>query len=117
MTPPDGVAGEIAGAVHSRIRHDSARGHVTGTAQYIDDLPLLPGTLEVAFVTSPHAHARIVAIDTAKARAMSGVHAVLTAADIPGRIDVGPIFEGEPILADGVVEHVGHPVAVVAAES
>jgi xanthine dehydrogenase large subunit len=115
MTPPDGIAADIAGAVHKSIKHDSARGHVTGSAQYIDDLPNVPGTLELALVTSPHAHARIVAIDATRALALPGVHAVVSAGDVPGVNDIGPIFKGEPILADGVAEYVGHPVAAVAA--
>ena len=76
---------------------------------------MLPGTQHAWLVTSPHPHARIVRIDTAKAEAAPGVAAVITAADIPGHNDVAPIFSGEPALADGVVEYVGHPIAAVAA--
>ena len=109
--------GDIRGAVHSSVRHDSARGHVTGSARYIDDMPLLPGTQEIVLVTSPHAHARIVSIDTSVALAMDGVRGIATAADIPGHNDIGPIFEGEPVLADGVAEYAGAPVAAVAADT
>ena len=109
--------GDIRGAVHSSVRHDSARGHVTGSARYIDDMPLLPGTQEIVLVTSPHAHTRIVSIDTSVALAMDGVRGIATAADIPGHNDIGPIFEGEPVLADGVAEYAGAPVAAVAADT
>ena len=102
-------------AVFARAAHDSALEHVTGRAQFIDDMPELPGTLEVVLVTSPHAHAEIVGIDAAPARATPGVHAVLTAADIPGTNDIGPITDGEPALACGVAEYAGAPVAAVAA--
>ncbi|MBO21823.1 MAG: xanthine dehydrogenase molybdopterin binding subunit [Rhodospirillaceae bacterium] len=107
----------IRGAVQSSVRHDSARGHVTGSARYIDDMPLLPGTQEIVLVTSPHAHARIVSVDTSVALAMDGVRGIVTAADIPGHNDIGPIFDDEPVLADAVVEYAGAPVAAVAADS
>ena len=61
--------GRIRGGVHAPVRHDSAVGHVTGRALYLDDVPNVPGTLEAALVLSPHAHARIRHIDlVARAR-------------------------------------------------
>ena len=48
-----------AAACMREVRHDSAVGHVTGRALYLDDMPTVPGTLEAALVLSPHAHARI----------------------------------------------------------
>jgi len=98
-------------------RHDSAQKHVTGGAVYIDDMPELPGTLHGALLLSPKAHARIRAIDTAAARAMPGVAAVVTAADVPGANDIGPILRNEPMLAAGSVEYIGDPVAAVAADT
>ena len=109
--------GDIRGAVHSNVRHDSAHGHVTGVARYIDDMPLLPGTQEIVLVTSPHAHARIVSVDVSAARAMDGVRGIATAADIPGHNDVGPIFDGEPVLADGIADYAGAPIVAVAADT
>ncbi|MEP4380240.1 MAG: xanthine dehydrogenase molybdopterin binding subunit [Alphaproteobacteria bacterium] len=109
--------GDIRGAVHSSVRHDSARGHVSGLARYIDDMPLLPGTQEIVLVTSPHAHARIVSVDVSAARNMDGVRGIATAADIPGHNDIGPIFEGEPVLADGIADYAGAPVVAVAADT
>ena len=70
-----------------------------------------------SIVTSPHAHARIISIDGARALAMAGVHAVLTAEDIPGHNDIAPVFSDEPVLASGTAEYVGHPVALVVAET
>ena len=55
---------------------------LTGRGRFVDDIKL-PGTLHACFVRSPHAHARIRSIDAAAARAMPGVHAVLTADDLP----------------------------------
>ncbi|MBO6782729.1 MAG: xanthine dehydrogenase molybdopterin binding subunit [Alphaproteobacteria bacterium] len=111
------AAEDIVGAVHTKVRHDSSRGHVTGSARYIDDMPVLPGTLEIFLVTSPHPHARIVSVEADAARRADGVHAVLSAADIPGHNDVGPVFENEPILAEGVAEYAGMPVVAIAAEA
>ncbi len=89
--------------------------HVTGSAVYIDDMPVLPRTQEAWLATSPHPHAQILSIDCARARAVPGVSAVIAAADIPGVNDVAPVFRGEPVLAEGAVEYVGHPVAAVSA--
>ncbi|MEX2453595.1 MAG: xanthine dehydrogenase molybdopterin binding subunit [Rhodospirillaceae bacterium] len=111
------AARDVVGAVHSRMRHDSAVRHVTGRALYIDDMPVPPGTQEAALVLSPHAHARILSIDVSAALAMPGVSAAVTAADIPGRNDVGPVFPDEPVLAAGIADYVGAPVAAVAADS
>src|ERR1700704_4910246 len=63
---------------------------LTGRARFVDDIKL-PGLLHACFVRSPHPHARIGAIDTAAAQAMPGVHAVLTADDMPGRLACDPI--------------------------
>jgi aerobic carbon-monoxide dehydrogenase large subunit len=63
---------------------------LTGRAYFVGDIKL-PGMLHGCFVRSPHPHARIGAIDAAKALAMPGVHAVLTARDMPGRLATDPI--------------------------
>ena len=105
----------IRGGVHSAVRHDSAVGHVTGRALYIDDVPNVPGTLETSLVLSPHAHARIRRIDFSRALAAPGVVAAIAAADIPGKNDIGPIRPDEPLLPADLVEYEGQPVAAVAA--
>ncbi|MGK4581066.1 xanthine dehydrogenase family protein molybdopterin-binding subunit [Kitasatospora sp. HPMI-4] len=81
------------------------------------------GLLWGAVLRSPHPHARIVAIDTAPALALPGVHAVVTAADlppgpegIPDGAPSGPVAADRPILACGVVRHHGEPIAAVAAD-
>jgi xanthine dehydrogenase large subunit len=107
--------GRVRGGVHAAMRHDSAVGHVTGAARYLDDVPTVPGTLEAALVLSPHAHARVGRIDLSCALAAPGVAAAVTAADIPGKNDIAPIRSDEPALAAGVVEYEGQPVAAIAA--
>ena len=108
---------QVAGAVHSAVRHDSALKHASGAAVYVDDLPAPPGTLEAALLLSPHAHARIRSIRSAAAAGAPGVAAVVTAARIPGANDVAPVFRDEPVLAGDLAEYAGQPVAAVAADT
>ena len=108
-------AGRTRGAVHAAVGHDSAVAHVTGAARYLDDVPVVPGTLEAALVLSPHAHARIRRVDLSAARAAPGVVAAITAADIPGKNDIAPMRSDEPALAADVAEYDGQPVAAIAA--
>lgn len=90
---------------------------VQGKAQFTGDLPLPAGTLHAAVSTSPHAHATFSRIDTSAALREPGVVAVLTARDIPGINDIGNLFHDEPLLAHGRVECVGHPYALVFADT
>jgi xanthine dehydrogenase large subunit len=72
--------------------------------------------LSVYPVQAPHAHARILAIDTTAALALPGVHAVLTAGDVPGENDTGPIFHDEPLIPPDTVLFHGQAVAWVVAD-
>ncbi|MBR0682715.1 xanthine dehydrogenase molybdopterin binding subunit [Roseomonas eburnea] len=100
------------------IPHDSALAHATGAARFADDLAEPPGLLHGALVLSPVAHGLLAALDTATARALPGVVAVLTAADIPGANDVSPSGKGgETLFAERTVEHHGQPIALVLAET
>ena len=87
---------------------------VTGQQLYADDL-VLPRMLWCKLLRSPHPHARIVAIDTAGARALPGVHAVLTGADLPIPFGILPVSQDEHALCPEVVRFIGDPVAAVAA--
>ncbi len=89
---------------------------VTGDFEYASDL-WAPGMLHGATVRSPHAHAAIESIDLEPARAMPGVRAVLTAADVPGKSAFGLEFSDQPVLAGQTVRYEGEPVAVVAADN
>ncbi|MDD2877413.1 MAG: xanthine dehydrogenase molybdopterin binding subunit [Acidiphilium sp.] len=97
------------------VPHESAHLHVTGTAAYIDDVPERAGTLHAALGLSPVGAGRLIGIDTGFLRALPGVVAVLTAADIPAINDCGPIFHDDPILAEDDVRHCGQPVFVIVA--
>ncbi|MFZ2145378.1 MAG: molybdopterin cofactor-binding domain-containing protein, partial [Xanthobacteraceae bacterium] len=105
----------IRGGVHAAVRHDSAAGHVTGAARYLDDVPTVPGTLEAALVLSTRPHARIRQLDLSHALAAPGVVAAIAAGDIPGKNDIAPIRSNEPALAADIVEYEGQPIAAIAA--
>ena len=109
--------GDIRGAVHTNMRHDSAVKHVTGRAIYIDDMPVPQHCQETALVLSPYAYARIVSIDISQAVGMPGVSAVVSAKDIEGKNDIAPVFSDEPLLAEGTADYAGMPVAAVAADT
>jgi CO/xanthine dehydrogenase Mo-binding subunit len=88
---------------------------VTGRARYVNDVRL-PGTLFAKFLLSPLPHARIRSIDTTAAKAVPGVHAVLTGQDI-GLHYFGRVLYDWPVLAYERVLFVGERVAAVAAET
>jgi CO/xanthine dehydrogenase Mo-binding subunit len=87
---------------------------VTGGGRYACDLRF-PRLLEGLVVRSTRPHARIRAIDTAAARAVPGVRAVVTAADVPNGL-WGSAMKDQPSMATDVVRYLGEPVAAVAAE-
>jgi CO/xanthine dehydrogenase Mo-binding subunit len=103
------------GALHSPEFRAEGRDKVTGRAAYAADMTL-PNTLWAAFAESPVAHARILAIDTTAARAVPGVHAVLTATDI-GQRYLGRALMDWPVLAGDKVLFIGQHVAAVAADT
>jgi xanthine dehydrogenase large subunit len=105
------------GAAGAPVRHDSAHLHVAGEAAYTDDILEARGTLHAAFGLSERAHARIRSTDLTAVRAAPGVIAVLTAADVPGENNVGPILHDDPILAADEVQFVGQPIFLVAADT
>ena len=88
---------------------------VTGEFEYASDLNVTD-MLHGRTVRSDHAHARIAPIDSSTARSMTGVHAVLTQEDVPGKKTYGLGVADQPVLADGRVRYFGEPVAIVAAE-
>jgi xanthine dehydrogenase large subunit len=107
--------GKIAGAVGAAIPHDSGHLHVNGAAIYTDDIAEPRDLLHVAVGMSSKAHARITKIDLNDVLQAPGVVAVITAADIPGENNCGPVIADDPILAPGIVQYVGQAVFAVAA--
>ncbi|MFL6862727.1 MAG: xanthine dehydrogenase molybdopterin binding subunit [Allosphingosinicella sp.] len=107
----------MSDAVGQPLRHDSAEGHVAGTARYVDDLPELPGILHLAFGLAADGHARLTGLDLTQVRAAPGVVAVFTAADIPGENNVGPVVHDDRLFAVDEILYPGQPLFVVAADS
>ena len=89
---------------------------VTGRARYAADVRQT-GMLHGVYVRSPYAHALIRSIDTSRARAMPGVHAVLTGVDLPEHARFGRRIQDWPVLARSKVLFVGDRVAAIAAET
>ena len=104
-------------SVHISQRHDSALKHVTGQALYIDDMPAPAGTLHAALILSPVAAGRLRKLDLAPVATARGVVAVLGPNDIPGRNDVAPVGQNEPLFAVEQIDYAGQPLAMVVAET
>ncbi len=105
----------VAGAAGSAVPHDSSHLHVSGAAAYTDDIPEPRGLLHLAVGMSERPHARIVKLDLDAVRAAAGVVDVMTADDIPGKNNCGPVVNDDPIFAPGLVQYVGQAVFAVAA--
>ena len=101
----------------TNLIHESSKKHVAGFAEYTDDLTEPFNTLYGAIGWSKKAHAQIKKIDLIDVKKSEGVEAVVTYLDIPGRNDVGPVFDGDPIFPRKKVEYYGQPIFAVAATS
>ena len=101
--------------IGKNVRRIDTPSKVSGRLRYAGDMTM-PGMLHVQVLRSPHAHARIVSIDTSAAEAMEGVEGVITSADVPGEDGFGVFVNDQPIMARGKVRYVGEAVAAVAAE-
>lgn len=103
--------------VGREVPHESAIQHVTGIAQYTDDLQhRFPRLLHAWPVMAPHSHAKILSVDLSPSLAVEGVVTVLGSEDAPGEADVGAARHDEPIFPEIVTYH-GHPVAWVLADN
>jgi CO/xanthine dehydrogenase Mo-binding subunit/aerobic-type carbon monoxide dehydrogenase small subunit (CoxS/CutS family) len=108
----ESVDGRFIGA---NVRRLDAPSKVSGALKYAGDMVLVD-MLHVQVLRSPHAHARIVSIDTSEAEALDGVEAVITCDDVPGVDGFGVFVNDQPVMARGRVRYVGEAVAAVAAE-
>ena len=103
---------------HEQTRpHESAIKHVTGQAQYVDDLSEPPGLLHAAVGTAPIACGTLVKLDLDAVRAFPGVVAALSADEVPGNNDIGAVFPGDPLLCQGPIGFHGQVLFAVAAHS
>ncbi len=105
----------VKGGIGSSVLRPDGKSKVTGKFEYASDLSS-EDMLWGATLRSPHAHARLLKIDTAPAKAMAGVRAVLTQDDVPGEPLFGQEEQDQPVFCDGVARYWGEPVAVVAAD-
>ena len=97
--------------------HESITKQVSGEAKYIDDLPESINTLHVATGLSTEAHARLVNINLDEVKSFPGVVDVIVQSDIPGEVDISPVFTGDVLLAGSEVHHIGQAIFAVAANS
>ena len=102
--------------IGKNVRRIDTPSKVSGRLKYAGDMTM-PGMLHVQVLRSPHAHARIVSIDTSAAEAMDGVEGVITCADVPGEDGFGVFVNDQPVMARDKVRYVGEAVAAVAAEN
>ncbi|MGB5708665.1 MAG: xanthine dehydrogenase molybdopterin binding subunit [Arenicellales bacterium] len=103
--------------IGTSMPHDSARKHVTGEAVYVDDQPEYAGQLYACVGGSRVAHGKLKSMNLEKVRQAQGVIDVITAADIPGQLDIGPVFPGDPLLVESEIEYLGQPLFAVLATS
>jgi len=112
------MSATIKGDVHSPQPHDSAEKHVTGRAEYTDDMAVPTGALHAYLGLSECAHGDVTTLDLDAVRAAPGVVGVLLAEDVPGVNDVSPMhLDDEPIFAEGRVQFWGQPLFAVVAET
>ena len=104
-------------SVSKPLPHDAAKLHVTGRANYIDDIPVPANCLHLAFGTATIARGRVTTMDLGAVTSAQGVVAVLTADDLPFANDVSPAAHDEPLLCDGQIHYHGQPMFLVVADS
>jgi xanthine dehydrogenase large subunit len=98
------------------MKNVDSKSHVRGESIYLDDIPLIEGTLFACVYDSPVAHGRLVNLDTSEAEKAAGVVRVVTARDLIGENEIGGIIPDEPLFADDEVHFQGMPIALVLAE-
>ncbi len=99
------------------MKNIDSKSHVRGESVYLDDIPVVQGTLFACVFDSPVAHGKLTSIDVLEAEKSEGVFKVIVARDLIGENQIGGIVPDEPLLADGEVHFQGMPIAIVVAES
>ncbi len=99
------------------MKNIDSKGHVTGKSIYVDDIPIINGTLYGIIFDSPLAHGHIDSVDYTKALALPGVIKILTHENIPGENQIGGIIPDETLFAENDVHFQGQPIALIIAES
>jgi len=99
------------------MKNIDSNSHLRGESIYLDDVPLVAGTLFAVAFGSPHAHGKITNLDLSQAEQMPGLVRIFTYKDVPGENQIGGIVPDEPLLAEHHVHFQGMPVVLVVAES
>ncbi|MDQ3798269.1 MAG: molybdopterin-dependent oxidoreductase [Acidobacteriota bacterium] len=99
------------------MKNVDSKSHVRGESIYLDDIPLIQGTLFACVYDSPVAHGVLKKVEIEEAERSEGVVRVILAKDLPGENQIGGILPDEPLLADGEVHFQGMPIAIVLAET
>ena len=100
-----------------KLSHESAIKHVSGESVYVNDIEVNNMLLFGHIFTSSYAHAKIISGNCERAKALKGVHAVISYKDIPGSNQMGPVIHDEPCLAIDKVEFIGQAIYLIAAET
>ncbi len=99
------------------MKNVDSKSHVRGESIYLDDIPLIEGTLYACVYDSPIAHGKLKNLDTTEAEKLAGIVRVITAKDLIGENQIGGVIPDEPLFANGEVHFQGMPVALVLAET
>ncbi|HEX2640404.1 MAG TPA: molybdopterin cofactor-binding domain-containing protein, partial [Pyrinomonadaceae bacterium] len=99
------------------MKNLDSKSHVRGESIYLDDIPLVQGTLFACVFDSPVAHGKLNSVNTAEAEKSEGVVKIITGKDLPGENQIGGVIPDEPLLADEEVHFQGMPIAIVVATS
>lgn len=97
------------------MKNIDSKSHVRGESVYLDDIPVIQGTLYACVFDSPIAHGKLLSVDTIESEKSEGVVRVITAKDLIGENQIGGIVPDEPLLAEGEVHFQGQPIAIVVA--
>jgi selenium-dependent xanthine dehydrogenase len=116
LPPNDPPVDEPMNVISRSVKVPDIVERVTGRAKYTDDY-VFPDMLFARTLRSRYPHARVLSIDTTQAKALPGVRAVLTAADVPGENLHGLVHFDWPVLCGDKVRYMGDSVAIVAAET
>src|SRR5215213_11382194 len=99
------------------MKNVDSKSHVRGESVYLDDIPLVQGTLFACVYDSPVTHGVLKKVDVEEAEKSEGVVRVILPKDLIGENQIGGILPDEPLLADTEVHFQGMPVAIVLAET
>lgn len=97
--------------------HESAKLHMSGRAHYVDDISVPEGCLHAYVGMAPVACGELKSLYLSAVKAALGVVDVITSGDVPGHLDIGPVFAGDPLLVAQQISYFGQPLFAVAATS